>query len=580
MRFLQATSACGFVTKFAAVFFALAAFAQSACAATPFKTGDVFLRVVRGTGGSADEKIMRFSHDGELLDVINRGVNNNFGSGGMALDSGNNLYVGSERRSEVEKFDDLGNFVGLFGEGYRYPLSIVFDMNNNAYVGEAGADETSPLLKVSPEGTVVDSHLLAIDQTGGGGTMRMALAPDQCTLRYTDQGYAIKQYNVCDGVQLPDLLGSLSEGGRSTLLGGIVVRSNGETLVAGFYSVWRLDSQGAVIQVYQFAPNTTNLLGQNLALDPDNKTFLTVNSYENAPGVIYVYRVDIDTGAVVSTFNIATQGIKNQEGITAIAIAGEGKANQARLTASNPIIPQTSRVVHRSVLTRSDVIATVIGGDVPVSGVTVILRTDRPGDDDTVTQPSAATDAAGQTTGRVETRNQQGPSTISAAGSDLQTIQPAIIQWLPARYEANFLVTCYVISLESDFDGTRLIGPVNGLPVTEKYREGFINDVRLQGSGAANDGTIIRYNGRGTYGLDSCPRTATGACAVDGQTAAVDFSIIPRRGAIAIQGDGQWLAQDTGGAINGFHIDEYFGARRSDCLGAGRMTRVVEFVRY
>ncbi|HFX6065112.1 TPA: 3D domain-containing protein, partial [Klebsiella pneumoniae] len=133
---------------------------------------------------------------------------------------------------------------------------------------------------------------------------------------------------------------------------------------------------------------------------------------------------------------------------------------------------------------------------------------------------------------------------------------------------------------ESDFNASRLIGPVNGLPAKNRYHQGFINDVELQGSGIANDGTTIHYDGGNSFSVRNCPLTATGACAVDGTTIAVDFGVVPRRSTVSIDGDGNRVAQDTGGAINGYHIDEYFGTRRSDCVSAGQRTLGVDFVSY
>ena len=254
-------------------------------------------------------------------------------------------------------------------------------------------------------------------------------------------------------------------------------------------------------------------------------------------------------------------------------------ANQLSLTADKPIIPQDSDVQSHKVLTRSNLSATVANSGLPVAGATVTLKSDRPSDD-TITQPITPTDANGKTMAKVETRNQPGPSTITSADTSLQTAQPAVITWFPAHYESDFLVTCYIVSLESDFEGTRLIGPVNGLPAKRKYRQGFINDTRLQGSGIADDGTTIHYSGNGYFSLQSCPLTATGACAVDGTTIAVDFDIVPRRSTVSIDGDSKRVAQDTGGDINGYHIDEYFGTRRSDCNSAGRRTLGVDLVSY
>jgi 3D (Asp-Asp-Asp) domain-containing protein len=244
-----------------------------------------------------------------------------------------------------------------------------------------------------------------------------------------------------------------------------------------------------------------------------------------------------------------------------------------------PTIPSASRVQAKRVLTHSDLTLTVSSNGQPASGVSVSLQSDR-STNDVINGPSAPTDSAGTTTADVETRDQPGPSTISSADPMIRTATPAVITWLPAAYESSFLVTCYVVSVESTFASSPLIGPVTGLPATNRYRSGFINDVRLQGSGIAQDGTTIHYDGNGRFSVQNCPLTATGACAVDGTTIAVDRSIVPYRSTVAIDTVGSRAAQDTGGAITGYHIDEYFGTRRADCIRAGRRNLDVTFTSY
>lgn len=249
------------------------------------------------------------------------------------------------------------------------------------------------------------------------------------------------------------------------------------------------------------------------------------------------------------------------------------------LHAAPPTIPSESRVQQKKVLTESDITITTILNGQPAAGLVATLESNRPADD-TITGPSAPTDAAGQTTAKVSTRAQPGPSTIGLASPTDAGDSHVEITWLPASYESSFLVTCYVVSIESDFSGTALIGPVRGLPAEKTYRSGFIADVRLQGSGVATDGTTIHYDGGGRYSVQSCPLTSTGACAVDGTTAAVDYSVIPRRSTISIADVGTRIAQDTGQAITGYHIDEYFGTRRAECKSAGRRTLHVDFIGY
>jgi 3D (Asp-Asp-Asp) domain-containing protein len=249
------------------------------------------------------------------------------------------------------------------------------------------------------------------------------------------------------------------------------------------------------------------------------------------------------------------------------------------IPATKPKIPADSGVSSKRVLTQDDVTLMLTdAANNPVAGAFATIQSDRAVD--IITQPSSPTNASGTTTATVETRDQSANSTIISASNDTATASPGIIQWLPAHYENDFLVTCYVISNESDYARSALTDNVPGLPPENKYRQGFITDVRMQGSGQSTSGSIIHYDGHGRYSVQSCALTATGACAVDGVTIAVDPQVIPRRGTVAIDGVGTRVAQDTGGAITGYHIDVYYGARRPDCRAAGRRTLDVDFNNY
>lgn len=163
------------------------------------------------------------------------------------------------------------------------------------------------------------------------------------------------------------------------------------------------------------------------------------------------------------------------------------------------------------------------------------------------------------------------------------------LNWMPAVYQAKFTLTCYVLSLETDpmFSNSPLVSGVPGLPPNSTYFTSFLKDVQMQGSGETRDGLIIHYDGRKRYSIQKCPQTASGACAVDGQTVAVDRTIVPFKSTLGYRlndqdqiGFGPRVAQDTGGQIKGNHIDIYFGTRRSDCKQWGtKLTGEVEIIR-
>ena len=62
--------------------------------------------------------------------------------------------------------------------------------------------------------------------------------------------------------------------------------------------------------------------------------------------------------------------------------------------------------------------------------------------------------------------------------------------------------------------------------------------------------------------------TATGTCAVEGVTIAVDPTVIPYGSLVDIEGIGTFVAEDCGGAIKGNKIDIYF-ERHEDALKFG-----------
>lgn len=255
--------------------------------------------------------------------------------------------------------------------------------------------------------------------------------------------------------------------------------------------------------------------------------------------------------------------------------------NVAVTAIDKSFIPEGSLVKSKKVLTRNKV--TVLATNqakAPLSGINLEIQSNRSAD--ILTQPSELTDQNGITTALVETRNQAEGSVItpSAPTIKLNNADSGTIQWLPARYKNSFLVTCYRIANENDHLASPLVSKVSGLPVDMKLHQTFIKDVKMQGSGQASDGTILHYDGDDRYSIQSCARTATGACAVDGTTIAVDPQVIPLRGTASIDKVGTRKAQDTGGRIIGNHIDIYYGSRSAECIAAGRRTLNVDFIAY
>lgn len=270
--------------------------------------------------------------------------------------------------------------------------------------------------------------------------------------------------------------------------------------------------------------------------------------------------------------------------------------HQIVVTAGDSIIPTDARVSSRKVLTKSKLTLAITnqvdGGFAHASFGAVQLSSNRGTPPDTFGEYETTSETPEPTaiTTSVETRDQSSPTILSLATN---TYSPDLvgeldlpeINWLPARYEPPFLVTCYVLSQEASFSETPTRTNVPGLPKENVYRSKFLRDVVMQGSGIALDGTIVRYDAhRRSYSISRCPLTASGQCAVDGSTAAVNFAVNPIRSTFDIDGDGQWKALDTGdpnrfGGDN-FHIDEYMGTRRSECLALGNRSLGVTMVSY
>lgn len=219
-------------------------------------------------------------------------------SEGMAFDAAGNLYVSrwcsdpfcGLTGNTVEKFNTLGVSMGTVGSGYDCsPHAVTFDALQNMYVGLAGC--TGAILKFAPGAPPV-AYAVAPDTQGA---FWIDLAADNCTMRYTSWGRNVKQYDVCVGVQLADFnlapLPSPDSMDLRNLPDGGVLVSSGQVIV-------RLDSTGAVLRTYEVAGEPGFWTGLDLAGDG---TFWA-GAYETSN----VYRFDLATGAVLSTFNTGT----------------------------------------------------------------------------------------------------------------------------------------------------------------------------------------------------------------------------------------------------------------------------------
>ncbi len=238
-----------------------------------FQSGDVFVAVASG-------QVQRRSAAGALLQTLNTGQGGF--TTGMAFDATGNCYVTNFSASSVSKFDNNGVLLGTFGSGYSTPESILFDAAGNAYVGNVG----NGIRKYDATGVFIETSY-------AGRVDWIDLAADQCTMLRTTEGTTIERHNVCTNTALSTFASGL--GGEAFALR---IRQNGEVLLANGPNVLRLDASGNILQTYTVS-------GENswfaLNLSPDGTSFWSANF-----NTANVYRIDIATGNVLSSFNTGT----------------------------------------------------------------------------------------------------------------------------------------------------------------------------------------------------------------------------------------------------------------------------------
>lgn len=144
-------------------------------------------------------------------------------------------------------------------------------------------------------------------------------------------------------------------------------------------------------------------------------------------------------------------------------------------------------------------------------------------------------------------------------------------------YNSSFYITYYIVADENDYSGSKTMSVpgISGL-----FKPAFISAVRLNGSGRDTSGRFIAYYD-GVYSLQA-PITASGTTPTEGTTIAVDPYYIPmvnrngwKRGVVDIMTTGLRRAEDTGGAINDFHIDVYVGIGLSNVTENNHNTAVM-----
>jgi len=258
--------------------------------------------------GTSDRKIRRYTATGTFIDTWDDRMPNAIGyivTGLCFSPSGEVLATRFSYPSPIL----YSHHGAMLNEDFGDPVlmstheSCVFDPAGNVYIGIAGAssspDEDVPVRKFSRYGELLDTFVLP---TGPRGTDWIDLAGDHCTLYYTSEDTIVRRYNVCTHTALPDLTDQLTP----PYCYALRLRPNREVMVACQEAVHRVSREGAILHTY-----TRQSIGENdpqglfaMNLDPDGTSFWTAGALSGN-----VYRVDIESGAVLASFNSGAGGV-------------------------------------------------------------------------------------------------------------------------------------------------------------------------------------------------------------------------------------------------------------------------------
>ena len=277
--------------------------------AVTYSSGDVFASVGNG-------KVEVYSSTGTLIQTLNNGLGSTFTTGGM-FDAAGNFYVTTFGSNVVSKFDNNGSLVnGSFMIGCNADCeSITRDQSGNAYVGHA--DGTGDIRKYDiATGAFITSFSPTVSPRG---TDWVDLAADQHTIFYTSEGGLIRRFDTATNTQLSNF-NAIDAGSNMFALR---ILADGGVLVAHTADVLRYDSNGVLVHTYTFAHSGTLFA---LNLDPDGTSFWT----GDLGGDNKVFRIDIATGAVITSFNTLQAGDNTLAGVTVFGEITQGGGGAGR----------------------------------------------------------------------------------------------------------------------------------------------------------------------------------------------------------------------------------------------------------
>lgn len=263
--------------------------------------------------GTTGRKIRRYTNTGMFIDTWDDRMPNNFGNivTGMCFSPSGNMLA--TRFSWPDGPILYSHFGAILDEKFARNIgstvyfnnheSCVFDHAGNVYIGQAGTssspDDQVPVRKFDRYGNLLDTYVIP---TGPRGTDWIELAGDGCTLYYTSEDTVVRRYNVCTHTALSDFATGLT----GPYCYALRLRPNRELMVACQDAVHRLSPQGTNLHTYPRASlgetDPSGLFALNL--DPDGTSFWTAGALSGD-----VYRVEIETGSVLASFNSGSGGV-------------------------------------------------------------------------------------------------------------------------------------------------------------------------------------------------------------------------------------------------------------------------------
>lgn len=243
-----------------------------------------------------------------------------------------------------------------------------------------------------------------------------------------------------------------------------------------------------------------------------------------------------------------------------------------------PIITTDSRTEQDKVLYHQEIKATLTRkfDGKPLSDKRFALKSNRHVDK---VDSNGKTNSQGEITFVLVTR-EPGELELSAATAGV-TMNKFLIKLQEAWFESPFLITGYNVCDENDFSGQL----AEGKGLKEKHKDDFLYGaagVAMQGTGITTEGKYIRLVNK-PGGWEKSPkgspvRLANPSSAVfayakgilgthdvvkEDYSIAVDRKIIPKKAKVEIDGLGERVADDSGGGIKLYHIDNFLGSGKA-----------------